>query len=245
MGAKRKHCQWSVEAGRRLTTLSRPLSEAGSLSHYGAMSPARPSSPPLVSAASERNREPILAVLKTVLPSQGSVLEIAAGTGTHAAYFSQHLPALRWIPSDVDEQSFESIRAWRKQLAAQRVTNLEEPVVLDASAARWPVTEADAIFNANMVHISPWEVTEGLMRGAGHLLGPGSPLVLYGPFRVGGQHTAISNQEFDDYLRSCDPRWGIRDLEEIERQASGCGFELRQKIEMPANNLTLVFVRTT
>jgi hypothetical protein len=188
--------------------------------------------------AAERNREPILAVLRRVLPAQGDVLEIASGSGQHAAYFSPALPALRWQPSEADEALHASIRAWATEggqvLPVLRLDVTEEP---------WPVGCYDAIFNANMIHIAPFEVCDALLRGAAAHLNPGAPLVLYGPFKLDGRHTAESNAAFDARLRGEDARWGVRDLEVVQELAAKYGLGFEERVEMPANNQTLVFVR--
>jgi SAM-dependent methyltransferase len=188
--------------------------------------------------ATERNREPIAAVLREVLPERGMLLEIASGTGEHAAYFSELFPDLAWQPSDPDPEALASIEAWRAEAG---VPNLLEPLRLDAAAPAWPVEAADAILCINMVHISPWAATEGLMRGAGRLLPPGGPLILYGPYRRAGVPTAPSNAAFDQSLRSRDPRWGLRELERMSAEAGANGLAFEQILEMPANNLTVVF----
>ena len=190
--------------------------------------------------ATERNREPIAAVLREVLPERGTLLEIASGTGEHAAYFSELFPDLAWQPSDPDPEALASIEAWRAEAG---VPNLLEPLRLDSAAPTWPVEAADAILCINMVHISPWAATEGLMRGAGRLLPPGGPLILYGPYRRAGVPTAPSNEAFDQSLRSRDPRWGLRELERVSAQAGANGLTFERVVEMPANNLTLVFRR--
>lgn len=191
--------------------------------------------------ATGRNREPIAAVLREVLPERGTLLEIAAGTGEHAAYFSGLFPDLHWQPTDPDPEALDSIRAWREEAGA---SNLLEPIRLDASADGWPVAAADAILCVNMVHISPWAATEGLMRGAGRLLPPGGPLVLYGPYRRAGVPTAPSNEAFDESLRARNPEWGLRDLEAVEAEAARNGLRPERVVEMPANNLTVVFRMT-
>jgi Protein of unknown function (DUF938) len=193
-----------------------------------------------VAPATERNREPIAAVLREVLPERGTLLEIASGTGEHAVYFAGLFPHLMWQPTDPDVQALESIRAWRAEAGP---ANLLEPLRLDAAAETWPVVAAEAILCINMVHISPWAATEGLMRGAGRLLGAGAPLVLYGPYRRAGVPTAPSNEAFDESLRSRNPEWGLRDLEAVEAEAAGQGLRLERVVEMPADNLTLVFRR--
>lgn len=190
--------------------------------------------------ATGRNREPIAAVLREVLPERGTLLEIASGTGEHAAYFAGLFPGLLWQPSDPDPEALESIRAWREEAEAP---NLLEPLRIDASADDWPVASADAILCVNMVHISPWAATAGLMRGAGRVLAPGAPLVLYGPYRRQGVPTAASNEAFDESLKARDPEWGLRDLEAVEAEAGRNGLRLERAVEMPANNLTLVFRR--
>ncbi len=188
--------------------------------------------------ATERNREPIAAVLREVLPALGTMLEIASGTGEHAVYFARLFPGLRWQPTDPDPDALASIRAWRDGCDSG---NLLEPLRLDAAAETWPVDSADAILCVNMVHISPWAATEGLMRGAGRLLADGAPLVLYGPYRRAGVPTAPSNEAFDESLKSRNPEWGLRDLEAVEAEAAGNGLRLERVVEMPANNLTVVF----
>ncbi|HEX8574206.1 MAG TPA: DUF938 domain-containing protein [Allosphingosinicella sp.] len=190
--------------------------------------------------ATRRNREPILAVLREVLPERGLVLEAASGTGEHAAYFAACFPNLRWQPTDPDPGALASIRAWREDSG---LANLLEPLRLDAGAEDWPVAAADSILCVNMVHISPWAATEGLMRGAGRLLPPGAPLILYGPYRRSGVPTAASNESFDESLKARNPEWGLRDLESVEAEAARRGLGLERIVEMPANNLTLLFRR--
>jgi hypothetical protein len=188
--------------------------------------------------AAGRNREPIAGVLREVLPERGTVLEIASGTGEHVAYFAGLFPRLHWQPSDPDPAALDSIRAWRDEAGRQ---NLLEPIWLDASADSWPVAAADAVLCANMVHISPWQSTVGLMRGAGRLLDAEAPLLLYGPYRRAGVPTAASNEAFDESLKARNPEWGLRDLERVEAEAMENGLRLERVVEMPANNLTLVF----
>lgn len=192
--------------------------------------------------AAERNREPILGVLRRVLPARGTVLEIASGTGQHVAHFAVALPDLVFQPSDRTDQDFASITAW---CADAGVANARAPIVLDATSAPWPaiVGTVDAIFNANMIHIAPWDACLGLLRGAGAHLAPGGVLVTYGPYRIGGAHTAPSNEAFDLDLRARDPRWGVRDLDDVARVAAEHGLVLEERVAMPANNLTVVFRR--
>jgi SAM-dependent methyltransferase len=191
--------------------------------------------------ATERNREPIAAVLRELLPERGTIVEVASGTGEHAAFFAGLFPALRWQPSDPDPTALASIRAWREEAG---LANLLEPVLLDAGAADWPVSAADAILCVNMVHISPWAATAGLMRGAGRLLGPGAPLILYGPYRRAGVPTAPSNEAFDASLKARDPRWGLRALETVTAEAEANGLRFERLYEMPANNIMAVFRRS-
>lgn len=188
--------------------------------------------------ATARNRDPILEVLLRVLPPAGLVLEVASGTGEHAAWFAPRLPALSWQPSDPDAVARDSIEAWRQ---AANAGNLLPPLDLDVRRWPWPVDRAEAVVAINMIHISPWQATEGLLRGAATLLGPGAPLVLYGPFRREGRHTAPSNEAFDADLRMRDPSWGVRDLEAVTEAAEA--FDLVEVVAMPANNLTVVLRR--
>jgi hypothetical protein len=188
--------------------------------------------------ATERNRDAIAAVLREVLPERGLLLEVAAGTGEHAAYLAPLFPGLRWQPSDPDPEALTSIEAWQ---ADGEAGNLLPPVFLDAASNTWPIDSADAILCINMVHISPWSATEGLMCGAGRLLPAGGPLILYGPYRRAGVPTAPSNEAFDASLKGRDPAWGLRDLEAVQGEAAGQGLGFERLYEMPANNLTLVF----
>jgi hypothetical protein len=190
--------------------------------------------------ATERNREPIAAVLAEESPETGRVLEIAAGTGEHAVFFAGRFPALEWLPSDPSPEAIASIAAWREEYGGD---NLAEPVLLDAALRDWPVERADAIVCINMVHIAPWDASTGLFDGAARLLEKGAPLVLYGPYFEEGVEPAPSNLEFDLSLKARDRRWGIRDLAEIDRLAARSGFARTARHEMPANNLTLVYRR--
>jgi hypothetical protein len=192
----------------------------------------------LHAAATERNREPILAVLSRVLPTTGTVLEIASGTGQHVAFFARALPTLRWQPSDPSPVHLDSIRAWS---AACGADNLAPPLALDVERQPWPITGADAMLNINMIHIAPWSAAEALFRGARTMLPPAGVLFLYGPFKRDGGHTADGNRHFDERLRGEDPRWGVRDLGEVQALASANGFGEPEIVAMPANNLSLVF----
>jgi hypothetical protein len=200
----------------------------------------QPVPPRRSAAATQRNREPILGVLTRVLPAEGLVLEVASGTGEHACFFAGKLPRIVWQPSDVDEGNRASIAAWRDDAA---LANLRAPIALDAAAGDWPVEGADAIVNINMIHIAPWQVCEGLMRGAARTLSAGAPLYLYGPFRRDGHHTAPSNEAFDRGLQAQDPRWGVCDLDEVVAAARAAGLALGELVEMPSNNLSVIFRR--
>lgn len=194
----------------------------------------------LHSAAAARNRAPILEALRAVLPMNGRVLEIASGTGEHVVHFAAAFPAVTFCPSDPDPGSRESILAW---IASCGVKNVAAPVALDAAKTPWPVAEADAIICINMVHISPWAATEGLFDGARAILSAGAPLYLYGPYRRCGAHTAPSNAAFDASLRAQNAFWGVRDLEALVDLGRARGFEAPEIVEMPANNLSLIFRR--
>jgi hypothetical protein len=188
--------------------------------------------------ATARNREPILEVLRGVLPAAGLVLEIASGTGEHAMHFARALPGLTWQPTDPSPEARQSIAGW---IAAEGLANVLPPRDLDVTTAAWPVDRAEAVTCINMIHISPWEATEGLMRGAGRLLGSGAPLYLYGPYRRGDRPLEPSNAAFDEDLKRRDPRWGLREVDEVTSCAAGHGFERIAVVEMPANNLSVVF----
>ena len=162
-------------------------------------------------AATERNREPIAAVLREVLPARGTVLEVASGTGEHAVHFARLLPHLHWQPSDPDPEAIASIEAWQADSGA---ANLSPALLLDAASGTWPVERAEAILCVNMVHISPWSATVGLMRGAGRLLPPGGPLILYGPYRRADVATAPSNEAFDESLKAAPVHAPRRRLDE-------------------------------
>jgi SAM-dependent methyltransferase len=191
--------------------------------------------------ATQRNRDPILAQLRRFLPERGTVLEIASGTGEHATYFAPQLPGLRWQPSDPDPELRLSIAAWCAHLAT---ANVLPPLDLDVERVPWPVTQADAVVNINMIHISPWSATGALMRGARLVLPPGGVLYLYGPFQRDHQHTAPSNQDFDQGLRRMNPAWGVRDLDEVTAVAAEQGLLRVEIVPMPANNLSVLFRRS-
>jgi hypothetical protein len=187
-----------------------------------------------------RNKAAITEVLTRHLPQAGVVLEIASGSGEHALHFAAQFPALIFQPSDPDAACRASIAAWQGE--AQHA-NLLPPLALDVMAETWPVQRADVVLCINMIHIAPWGVTGALMRGAARLLPAGGLLILYGPFRQGGQHTAPSNAEFDASLRAQDAGWGVRDLEAVAAEAEIAGFAAPLIEAMPANNLSLIFRR--
>jgi hypothetical protein len=186
------------------------------------------------------NRDPLLAALRRVLPLRGKVLEIASGTGEHAVHFARALPGLVWQPSDPDCQARESIAAWSAEAG---LPNLRPPLDLDVTLATWRRQLADAVVCVNLLHIAPWEVTEGLLGGSAQVLSPGGPLCIYGPFRAGGTHLSERNADFDARLRAADPRWGVRDADEVERLARAHGLEPDDRAPMPSHNLLLVLRR--
>lgn len=189
--------------------------------------------------ATQRNRDVILDVLRPVLPAGGLVLEVASGTGEHVVHLAGALPGLAFQPTDPNPDALASIEAWT---AAAGVTNVRRPLRLDATAKDWPVTAADAVLCINMIHIAPWAAAVGLFAGAARILAPGAPLYLYGPYRRGAAHTAPSNEAFDQSLQARDPAWGVRDLEAVIALAAP-DFAGPDIVEMPANNLSLVFRR--
>jgi hypothetical protein len=186
-----------------------------------------------------RNRDAILAVLRGILPTRGLLLEIASGSGEHALHFAPAFPGLAFQPSDPDADARASIDAW-----CAGVADIRPALALDATALDWPLAQADAVLCINMIHIAPWSACEGLMRGAARILPPDAPLILYGPFKRGGAHTAPSNAEFDESLRARDPAWGVRDLESVAAAAAAAGFGPPAITSMPANNLIVVFRRS-
>lgn len=190
--------------------------------------------------ATLRNRDAIADVLADELPAAGLVLEIASGSGEHIVYFAERFAALAWQPSDPDPAALASIAAWREEAG---VANVRAPLRLDAVAMDWPVCQADAILCINMVHISPWAATLGLMAAAGRLLASGAPLILYGPFVEADVPTAPSNVEFDASLRARGMGWGLRDVADVSAAAELQSLSLTRRVEMPANNLMLVYRR--
>jgi len=188
--------------------------------------------------ATARNREPILQVLRKVLPARGHVLEISSGTGEHAVFFASGLPGLTWQPSDPDPAARASITAWA---AAAALVNLRPALDIDARAPTWPVARADAVICINMLHIAPWEAALGLFAGAARILPTHGVLYFYGPFKRDGRHTAPSNAAFDESLRGRNPAWGVRDLGEVTAAVAEAGFAPPDIVPMPANNLSVIF----
>ena len=191
--------------------------------------------------ATERNRDAIAETLAAELPDSGLILEVASGTGEHALHFARRFPDLTWQPSDPDSGALLSIAAWREE---HEGSNLLPPMKLDASGTDWQIESADGIVCINMVHISPWEATEGLFAGAERLLGEGAPLVLYGPYIESAVETASSNLQFDESLKSRDARWGLRKVEDMDVLAKSRGFVRSARHSMPANNIVLVYRKT-
>lgn len=192
----------------------------------------------LFAAAASRNRGPILDVLRGILPESGRVLEVASGSGEHVVHFAARFPKLTFTPSDPSARARDSVAAW---IAYSGAGNIEAPLALDVTSAPWPIACVDAIICINMVHISPWSATQGLFVHASKIMPCGAPLYLYGPYRRGGVHTAPSNAEFDTGLRAQNLAWGVRDLEAVIDLARQTGFDGPEIVEMPANNLSLIF----
>ena len=187
-----------------------------------------------------RNRDFILDVLRAVLPAGGVILEIASGSGEHVVHFARNFPSLVFQPSDPEPDALLSVASWVK---ATHVTNMRAPLALDASQSIWPIASADGIICINMVHISPWDATLGLIRGAAAILPPASPFYVYGPYKRKGSATTPSNEAFDRSLRDRNPTWGLRELEAVAAMAQSVGFSVPAVTEMPANNLSVVFRR--
>lgn len=205
-----------------------------------------PETPLAHSAAAERNREPILACLRQLLGREGRALEVASGTGQHAAHFAAALPGWSWQPTDLASTHFGSIAAWAASAGAR---NVATPLRLDVLQSPWPAEGApfatgfDLIYCANMLHIAPWPCCAGLMQGAARHLAPGGLLVTYGPYLEDGVPTAEGNRAFDARLRAQDAAWGIRRLEDVAATAANAGLALRERHALPANNLLLVWSR--
>ena len=210
---------WTVPApGEKSITRRHPLTDAR-----------------LRAPAAARNRDPILAALRPHL--RGAVLEVASGSGEHVAHLAAALPAVIFQPSDPRPEGRASIDAW---VASQGLANVRPALALDATGT-WTITGMDAVLCINMIHIAPWAATIGLMRNAGAALRPGGLLFLYGPYRRAGAHTAPSNAAFDADLKSRNPDWGVRDLEQVEATAAAAGLALEEVAPMPANNFSVLF----
>lgn len=197
---------------------------------------------PDFSPAAERNKQPILDVLRHVLPKRGSALEIASGTGQHVAWFAFCLPRWTWQPSDAQPRALNTIA---ERIARQALSNVRAPLLLDVMAPRWLPDDAqfDLVFCANMLHIAPWATCAALMGGSARHLGPGGLLITYGPYLEDGVPTSEGNLTFDQSLRAQDPEWGIRLREDVEQEATRAGLQLSARHAMPANNLLLVWAR--
>ena len=195
--------------------------------------------------ATQRNREPILEILNKYLSNESIILEIASGTGEHAVYFADRLKIGSWIPSDINPAARESIVAWKKAMAVDR---LASPLSIDVTQDDWSDAvvqfQINAIVNINMIHIAPWSACLGLIRGAERLLASGGILYLYGPFKRHEEHTAASNERFDRSLRDRNPEWGVRNLETVVEIADRANLQLEQIVEMPANNLSVIFIKS-
>jgi SAM-dependent methyltransferase len=205
----------------------------------------------LDAAAFHRNHQAIWAALQPFLAGKsGEVVEAGSGTGQHVIHFARHTADIIWWPSDLNARHLASINAWR---AHSGLTNVREPLRIDLSDPAWCAAMHDgsgpgpllAVFCANVIHIAPWRVAEGLFAGAGRYLRAGGRLFLYGPFKRDGEHTAASNAAFDASLRERDPAWGVRDIADLEKLAGGAGLRLAGIADMPANNLVLAFERST
>ncbi|MEE2828723.1 MAG: DUF938 domain-containing protein [Myxococcota bacterium] len=190
------------------------------------------------SPSTRRNRGPILAVLRELFPEAGRVLELGCVTGQHAAFLVQEFPDLLWEPTDISPEALASARAWAEEA---QLSNVAAGRILDAAGSDWPEGPYDAAFSANVIHISPPEVTPGLVSGVGRGLRPGGVFVLYGPFKVDEAFTSESNARFEEWLKAKDPRFGVRDMEYVTALAGQAGMDLEALVAMPANNFCLVF----
>jgi SAM-dependent methyltransferase len=230
-GSAQQHC-----------ALQRARDTGGRTAEMPGARPEHSTSGGLLAPAAERNKDPILAVLKRVLPERGTVLEIASGTGQHVVHFAKAFPSLQWQPSDPDRHMHGSIARW---IEHEGLANVQPPIALDVGLEPWPVDHAEAVICINMIHIAPWQATLDLMAGGGRALPPGGVLVLYGPYRRFGQHTADSNAAFDAQLKATDPQWGVRDLEAVLAVARQHGLAAEEIVAMPANNFTVVLRKSS
>ena len=204
---------------------------------------ATPDDPRRHMPATLRNRDAILAVLKDIVPQQGLLLEIASGSGEHAAFMAPQLQPLLWQPTDYEAETLPSIDAYAADSGSN---NIRPALQLDVTQQPWPVKACDALLCCNMIHIAPWAAAEGLFGGASAIMPQSAPLILYGPFKRHGRHTAPSNETFDaEFLKARNPLWGVRCLEtDVVPLAQRTGFALDRVVEMPANNLTVIFRKT-
>jgi len=204
---------------------------------------ATPDDPRRHMPATLRNRDAILAVLKDIVPQQGLLLEIASGSGEHAAFMAPQLSPLLWQPTDYEAETLPSIDAYPADSGSN---NIRPALQLDVTQQPWPVKACDALLCCNMIHIAPWAAAEGLFGGASAIMSQSAPLILYGPFKRHGRHTAPSNETFDaEFLKARNPLWGVRCLEtDVVPLAQRTGFALDRVVEMPANNLTVIFRKT-
>lgn len=192
--------------------------------------------------ATERNRDFITPVLQEYLPKSGRVLEIASGSGEHMCHFAHHLPNLSWQPSDIEAEALKSITAWRDHYGIQSIA---DPILFDVHQPPTGLNPFEAIMCINMIHISPWSATEGLFSAVDSFLKTDGILYLYGPYKVNNTHTAPSNEAFDGRLKEMNPAFGIRDLEVVTTLAAEKGLKCLKVLDMPANNLSVIFQRTT
>ncbi len=200
--------------------------------------PTYPAAMKRFSPASERNKDPILDVLRGVVPAQGRVLELSAGSGQHTVHFAAAFTGVEWQPSDIDESALLSVAAHRDEAA---LANVLDPMRVDVTALDWGVDAVDVVLSINMIHITPWACSQGLFAGAARVLRSGGALVTYGPYNVDGAFTSDGNARFDASLRSRDPRWGIRDLADLLGLAEAAGFMREAVVDMPANNKTVIY----
>jgi hypothetical protein len=190
------------------------------------------------SPAALRNAGPLAEALSPVLPVTGTILEVASGSGFHAAVLASAFPGLKWQPTEADPSRLTDLQDLAK---AAQLPNLLTPFHLDATVADWPTHDVQGVLCLNMIHIAPWQAAKGLMRGASEVLAPGSCLYLYGPFKIDGRHTAPSNESFDQNLRARNPEWGVRDSNDVDELAGQHGLSHEGNIEMPANNMVRIY----
>lgn len=190
------------------------------------------------SPAAARNIAPLVETVAPLLPSAGTVLEVASGSGYHAAVLAAHAPHLHWQPTEADDHGCKRIATLIDEAG---LPNLNPPLALDAAFAVWPLDWAEAVLCLNMIHIAPWSAALGLLAGAARLLPPGGPLMLYGPFMISGAHTSESNAAFDESLKARNPDWGVRDIADLDREARAVGLVRQNRFQMPANNMVLVY----